>query len=62
MITKEILSEATRLVGTDRQLLSIQIPLTRLRKLVSKDYRVVPGGDNLTSRGYLVPITDLIKV
>ena len=46
----------------DRHLFSIQIPLTRLRKLVSKDYRVVPGGDNLTSRGYLVPITDLIKV
>jgi len=46
----------------DRHLFSIQIPLTRLRKLVSKDYRVVPGGDNLTSRGYLVPMGDLIKV
>ena len=46
----------------DRHLFSIQIPLTRLKKLVSKDYRVVPGGDNLTSRGYLVPITDLIKI
>ena len=46
----------------DRHLFSIQIPLTRLRKLVSKDYRVVPGGDNLTSRGYLVPLTDLIGV
>tara|TARA_R100000951_G_scaffold51668_1_gene43555 strand:+ start:1593 stop:2003 length:411 start_codon:yes stop_codon:yes gene_type:complete len=46
----------------DRHLFSIQIPLTRLRKLVSKDYKVVPGGDNLTSRGYLVPLTDLIGV
>ena len=46
----------------DRHLFSIQIPLTRLKKLVSKDYRVVPGGDNLTSRGYLVPLTDLIGV
>ena len=46
----------------DRHLFSIQIPLTRLKKLVSTDYRVVPGGDNLTSRGYLVPLTDLIGV
>jgi len=46
----------------DRHLFSIHIPLTRLKKLVSKDYRVVPGGDNLTSRGYLVPLTDLIGV
>jgi len=46
----------------DRHLFSIHIPLTRLKKLVSTDYRVVPGGDKLTSRGYLVPITDLIKV
>ena len=46
----------------DRHLFSIHIPLTRLKKLVSKDYRVVPGGDNLTSRGYLVPILDLVKV
>ena len=46
----------------DRHLFSVQIPLTRLKKLVSKDYRVVPGGDNLTSKGYLVPITDLVKV
>jgi len=36
--------------------------LTRLKKLVSTDYRIVPGGDNLTSRGYLVPLTDLIGV
>jgi hypothetical protein len=46
----------------DRHLFSIHIPLTRLKKLVSKDYRVVPGGDNLTSRGYLVPLTDLTGV
>jgi len=48
--------------GRDQHLFSIHIPLTRLRKLVSKDYKVVPGGDNLTSRGYLVPLTDLIGV
>ena len=46
----------------DRHLFSIHIPLTRLKKLVSKDYRVVLGGDNLTSKGYLVPMTDLIGV
>jgi len=46
----------------DIHLFSIHIPLTRLRKLVSKDYKVVPGGDKLTSRGYLVPLTDLIGV
>ena len=46
----------------DTHLFSIHIPLTRLKKLVNKDYRVVTGGDNLTSRGYLVPLTDLIGV
>ena len=46
----------------DRHLFSIQIPLTRLKKLVRTDYRIVPGGDNLTSRGYLVPLTHLIGV
>ena len=46
----------------DRHLFSIQIPLTRLKKLVSTDYRIVSGGDNLTSRGYLVPLTHLIGV
>ena len=46
----------------DQHLFSIHIPLTRLKKLVSKNYRVVPGGDNLTSRGYLVPLTHLIGV
>ena len=48
--------------GKDTHLFSVQIPLTRLKKLVSKDYRVVPGGDNLTSRGYLIPLTDLTRV
>lgn len=52
-----------KIVSTgDRHMFSIHIPLSRLKKLVSKDYRVVPGGDNLTSRGYLVPILDLVKV
>ena len=46
----------------DRHLFSIHIPLSRLKKLVSKDYRILPGGDNLTSKGYLVPMNDLIKV
>jgi len=46
----------------DRHLFSIHIPLSRLKKLVSKNYRVMPGGDKLTSRGYLVPLTDLIGV
>jgi len=35
---------------------------TWIFKIVSKDYRVLPGGDNLTSKGYLVPMGDLIKV
>ena len=52
-----------KIVSTgDRHMFSIHIPLSRLKRLVSKDYRVVPGGDNLTSRGYLVPLTDLIGV
>ena len=48
--------------GKDQHLFSIHIPLTRLKKLVTKNYRIVPGGDNLTSRGYLVPLKDLIGV
>jgi len=48
--------------GKDQHLFSIHIPLTRLKKLVTKNYRVVPGGDSLTSRGYLVPLKDLIGV
>ena len=51
-----------RMAKGDRHLFSIHIPLSRLKKLVSKDYRVMPGGDKLTSRGYLVPLTDLIGV
>ena len=46
----------------DTHLFSVHIPLSRLKKLVSKDYRIFPGGDNLTSKGYLVPMNDLIKV
>ena len=46
----------------DTHLFSVHIPLSRLKKLVSKNYRVMPGGDNLTSKGYLVPIGDLIKI
>ena len=46
----------------DTHLFSVHIPLSRLKRLVSKDYRVVPGGDNLTSKGYLVPVTDLVKI
>ena len=41
---------------------NVYIPLSRLKKLVSKDYRVLPGGDNLTSKGYLIPLVDLIGV
>ena len=52
-----------KIVSTgDRHMFSIHIPLSRLKRLVSKDYRVVPGGDKLTSKGYLVPLTDLVKV
>ena len=46
----------------DTHLFSVHIPLSRLKKLVSKNYRVMPGGDNLTSKGYLVPIKDLIRI
>ena len=46
----------------DTHLFSVHIPLSRLKKLVSNNYRVMPGGDNLTSKGYLVPIGDLIKI
>ena len=48
--------------GKDTHLFSVHIPLTRLKKLVSKNYRVVLGGDNLTSRGYLIPLADLTGV
>jgi hypothetical protein len=46
----------------DKHLFSVEIPLDRLKKMVNKGYRIVRGGDNLTSQGYLVPISDLIKV
>ena len=41
---------------------ALKIRKYKLKKLVSKDYRVVPGGDNLTSKGYLVPIKDLVTI
>ena len=46
----------------DKHLFSIEIPLDRLLKMVYNKYTVVSGGDKLTSRGYLVPITDLIAL
>ena len=46
----------------DRHLFSIEIPLDRLKKMVNKNYKIVRGGDNLTSQGYLIPISDLIKI
>ena len=46
----------------DRHLFSIEIPLSRLKKKVDNNYNVMLGGDNRSSKGYLVPITDLIKI
>ena len=47
----------------DKHLFSIEIPLDRLRKKVyNSTYRIVRGGDNLTSKGYLVPLQDLISI
>ena len=47
----------------DKHLFSIEIPLDRLRKKVyNSTYRIVRGGDNLTSKGYLVPLQDLISM
>jgi len=47
----------------DKHLFSIEIPLDRLRKRVyNSTYRIVAGGDNLTSKGYLVPLQDLISI
>ena len=46
----------------DKHLFSIEIPLDRLLEMVYNKYTVVSGGDKLTSRGYLVPITDLIAL
>ncbi len=44
----------------DKHLFSIEIPLDRLKKLVHNKYSTVLGGDYRTSKGYLVPITDLV--
>tara|TARA_R100001244_G_scaffold36334_2_gene33325 strand:+ start:118 stop:531 length:414 start_codon:yes stop_codon:yes gene_type:complete len=47
----------------DKHLFSIEIPLDRLRdKVYNSTYRIVRGGDNLTSRGYLIPLQDLISI
>ena len=47
----------------DKHLFSIEIPLDRLReKVYNSTYRIVRGGDNLTSKGYLVPLQDLISI
>ena len=46
----------------DRHLFSIEIPLARLKKIVYNKYNVVLGGDNKTSKGYVVPIMDLVKI
>ena len=48
---------------SDKHLFSVEIPLDRLRKKVyNSTYRIVRGGDNLTSKGYLVPLQDLISM
>ena len=48
---------------SDKHLFSIEIPLDRLRKKVyNSTYRIVRGGDNLTSKGYLIPLQDLISI
>ncbi len=47
----------------DKHLFSIEIPLDRLReKVYNSTYRIVSGGDNLTSKGYLVPLQDLVYI
>ena len=39
------------------------IPTRRLKKLIKvKDYKVSKGGDNWTSKGYLVPKQDLLAL
>ena len=41
----------------------IFIPTRRLKKLIKvKDYKVSKGGDNWTSKGYLVPKQDLLAL
>jgi hypothetical protein len=47
----------------DKHLFSIEIPLDRLlKKVYNSTYRIVAGGDNLTSKGYLIPLVDLVKI
>ena len=46
----------------DKHLFSIEIPLDRLKKMVHNKYSTVLGGDYKTSKGYLVPIVDLVAV
>ena len=45
----------------DKHLFSIEIRLDRLRKLVYNKYLTTLGGDYKTSKGYLVPIVDLVS-
>ena len=48
---------------SDKHLFSIEIPLDRLReKVYNSTYRIVAGGDNLTSKGYLIPLQDLVSI
>ena len=44
----------------DKHLFSIEIPLDRLRKMVYNKYPITLGGDHRTSKGYLVPLLDLV--
>ena len=44
----------------DKHLFSIEIPLDRLRKMVYNKYPITLGGDHSTSKGYLVPLLDLV--
>ena len=47
----------------DKHLFSIEIPLDRLlNRVYNSTYRIVAGGDNLTSKGYLIPLVDLVKI
>ena len=39
------------------------IPTRRLKKLIkTKDYKIASGGDNFTSKGFLVPKGDLLEL
>lgn len=39
------------------------IPTRRLKKLIKdNEYRIMKGGDNWTSKGYLIPKEDLLKL